>query len=58
MDYYNRDDYLSFGGESVTVSLEGIVCLSVKLYCLFPCLSSSHYETSLYVLSQGIPVAL
>ena len=30
MDYYNRDDYLSFGGESVRVLLDG-------LYVFFIC---------------------
>ena len=36
--------------------LKVLYVLSVKLYCLFPCLLV-HIEISLYVLSQGIPVA-
>ena len=34
--YYNRDDYLSFGGESVKFCLKVCTFLYVKLYCLFP----------------------
>ena len=40
MDYYNRNNYLNFGGESVKVLLRFVRLLSDKLYCLFPCLSS------------------
>ena len=38
MDHYNRDDYFSFGGESVTVSLEGIVRFICKTVLSFPLL--------------------
>ena len=34
--YYNRDDYLSFGGESVKFLLEGIVHFICKTVLLFP----------------------
>ena len=43
--YYNRDDYLSFGGESVKVPpLKVLYVLYIKLYCPFPCLSCSQLD--------------
>ena len=55
LDYINLwiiiigDDYLSFGGESVKVPpLQVLYVLYVKLYCPFPCLSSSQWELPVY----------
>ena len=56
--YYNRDDYLSFGGESVKFLLEGIVHFICKTVLLFPPSYLVPNEISMYVLSQGILVSL
>ena len=55
--YYNRDDYLSFGGESVKFCLE--VCTFYLYNCtvFFPAYLVPN-EISMYVLSQGILVSL
>ena len=44
MNYYNRDDNLSFGGESVKVLPLRFVGFICTLYCLFPCFSSSQRD--------------
>ena len=47
--YYNPYDYLSFGGESVKVLIEGLYVFFIcKTVLSFPCLSSFHV-ISLYV---------